>query len=43
MGGTCMEYDKAELAAGRVGPMTAEEMERLIREAGRTPVQRNHG
>ncbi len=40
LGGTHMEFDRAELAAGRVGPMTAEEMERLIREAGRTPVRR---
>ncbi|HWI51737.1 MAG TPA: radical SAM protein [Symbiobacteriaceae bacterium] len=36
-GGTQMEFDNVELAAGRVGPMTAEEMERLIREAGRVP------
>lgn len=40
LGGTHLEFAEAELAAGRVGPMTAAEMERLIREAGRTPVQR---
>ncbi|HEY8348143.1 MAG TPA: radical SAM protein [Symbiobacteriaceae bacterium] len=42
MGGTYMEYDKAELAAGRVGAMTASEMERLISVAGRIPARR-HG
>ncbi|HYG60088.1 MAG TPA: radical SAM protein [Symbiobacteriaceae bacterium] len=42
MGGTHMEFAQAELAAGRVGAMTAAEMERLIREAGRTPVERKH-
>ncbi|HEY3366134.1 MAG TPA: radical SAM protein [Symbiobacteriaceae bacterium] len=41
LGGTHMEYAEAELAAGRTGPMSAAEMERLIREAGRTPVQRS--
>jgi cyclic dehypoxanthinyl futalosine synthase len=40
MGGTHLEFDRAELAAGRVGVMTAEAMERLIREAGRVPVLR---
>lgn len=40
LGGTHMEFDRVELAAGRVGPMTAEEMERLIRDTGRTPVRR---
>jgi cyclic dehypoxanthinyl futalosine synthase len=40
MGGTFLEYTQAELAAGRVGPMTADEMERLIRDAGRTPHRR---
>lgn len=39
LGSTHMEYDRVELAAGRVGSMTAAEMERLIREAGRTPRQ----
>lgn len=37
LGGTNREFTQAELAAGRVGAMTAGEMERLIREAGRTP------
>mgnify|MGYP000064531928 CR=1 FL=1 len=40
MGGTQLEFDRAELAAGRVGAMTAAEMERLIRDAGRVPVRR---
>lgn len=40
LGGTHLEFDQVELAAGRVGPMSAEEMERLIREAGRTPARR---
>lgn len=40
LGPTHLEYDQVELAAGRVGPMTPEEMERLIREAGRTPERR---
>jgi cyclic dehypoxanthinyl futalosine synthase len=40
LGGTNLEFTRAELAAGRVGPMTAPEMERLIREAGREPVLR---
>ncbi|HWI63537.1 MAG TPA: radical SAM protein [Symbiobacteriaceae bacterium] len=40
LGGTHMEYDKAELAAGRTGAMTAAEMERLTREAGRIPQPR---
>lgn len=41
MGGTHLEFDRAELAAGRVGAMTADEMERLIRNAGRVPVRRS--
>jgi cyclic dehypoxanthinyl futalosine synthase len=41
LGGTLMEYTQVELAAGRVGAMTAEEMERLIRVTGRTPVRRD--
>lgn len=41
MGGTYLEYRQAELAAGRVGPMTAAEMERLITDAGRIPVRRS--
>lgn len=40
MGGTHLEFDRAELAAGRVGAMTAAEMERLIRDAARVPVRR---
>jgi cyclic dehypoxanthinyl futalosine synthase len=39
-GGTNLEFTTAELAAGRVGPMTADEVERLIRDAGRTPERR---
>lgn len=39
-GGTHLEYDTVELAAGRVGSMTPEEMERLIRDAGQNPVPR---
>lgn len=41
LGGTHLEFTEAELAAGRVGAMTAEEMERLIRDAGRTPRRRD--
>ncbi|HLO02185.1 MAG TPA: radical SAM protein [Symbiobacteriaceae bacterium] len=37
LGGTSMEYDKVDLASGRVGAMTAPEMERLITQAGRRP------
>lgn len=37
LGGTHLEYEQVELAAGRIGPMTAAEMERLITEAGRLP------
>lgn len=40
LGGTQMEYGQVDLAAGRVGAMTAEEMERLIRDGGRTPRRR---
>lgn len=40
LGGTHLEYDRAELAAGRTGSMTAAEMERLITDAGRIPVRR---
>lgn len=40
-GGSHMEYTQVELAAGRVGAMTAEELERLITDAGRTPVRRS--
>ena len=40
LGPSHLEYEGVELAAGRTGPMTAEEMERLIREAGRTPERR---
>ncbi|MDF2630236.1 MAG: Radical domain protein [Symbiobacteriaceae bacterium] len=40
LGGTHMEFTQAELAAGRVGPMTPTEMERLITDAGRVPLQR---
>lgn len=40
LGGTNLEFTQAELAAGRVGSMTAAEMERLIRDAGREPVRR---
>lgn len=41
LGGTQMEFTQVDLAAGRVGAMTAEEMERLIRDAGRTPRRRS--
>jgi len=40
LGGTHMEFTQAELAAGRIGPMTAAEMERLITETGRVPALR---
>jgi cyclic dehypoxanthinyl futalosine synthase len=40
LGGTHMEYRHVELAAARVGPMSAAEIEHLIKETGRTPVQR---
>ncbi len=40
LGGTHLEFTKVELAAGRVGAMTAEEMERLITDAGLVPVRR---
>lgn len=40
LGPTHLEFEQAELAAARVGRMTPEEMERLIREAGRTPLRR---
>ena len=40
-GGTHMEFQQVELAAGRVGAMTAAEMERLIADTGRMPVRRN--
>lgn len=40
-GGTHMEFDRAELAAGRVGPITAEEFVRLARDAGRAPARRD--
>lgn len=39
MDGTFQEYDQVQLAAGRVGAMTAAEMERLIQDAGRKPVK----
>jgi cyclic dehypoxanthinyl futalosine synthase len=40
LGGTHLEYEQVDLAAGRVGAMTAPEMERLITEVGRRPVLR---
>jgi cyclic dehypoxanthinyl futalosine synthase len=40
LGGTHLEFTKADLAAGRTGAMTPAEMERLISDAGRSPRQR---
>lgn len=40
LGGTQMEFEQVDLAAARVGAMTAPEMERLITQAGRRPVLR---
>lgn len=40
-GGTHLQYEQAELAAGRVGPMTAAEFIRLAKDAGRVPARRN--
>lgn len=37
LGGTHLQYQQAELAAGRTGVMTPAEMERLITDAGRIP------
>jgi cyclic dehypoxanthinyl futalosine synthase len=37
LGGTNMEFEKVDLAAARVGAMTAPEMERLITQVGRKP------
>lgn len=40
LGGTQSQFTAAELAAGRFGPMTPAELERLIADAGRVPVRR---
>lgn len=42
-GGTQEQFELAELAAGRVGPMTAPEFARLIRDAGFRPALRDAG
>ncbi|BDG60943.1 hypothetical protein [Caldinitratiruptor microaerophilus] len=43
LGGTHLEVERLELAAGREGPFTPEEAERLIRDAGGEPVVRRLG
>jgi cyclic dehypoxanthinyl futalosine synthase len=42
LGGTHLEFEQVDLAAGRVGAMTPAEMERLITQIGRKPVLRPH-